>query len=167
MTFVKRHGLTHTTEHRLWVGIRMRCNSPYRADYYRYGGRGIRVCERWDTFENFLADLSYRPGPEYTIERINNDGNYEPSNCKWILRAEQNKNRCNVYTAEEDQRIREAVALGYNFTQAAEYVGKSKSSVMMRAYRLGLKSGQPAKRPYATRRRNSELSRPQQLSPEK
>jgi hypothetical protein len=58
-----------------------------------YGARGIKVCEQWHEFENFLADMGRRPGPGYSIERINNDGNYEPSNCKWIPIGEQQKNQ--------------------------------------------------------------------------
>jgi hypothetical protein len=72
--------------------MRKRCSNPNDARFKHYGGRGIRVCERWDSFERFFADMGPRP-PGYSIERINNDGNYEPGNCKWLPKTEQAKNR--------------------------------------------------------------------------
>lgn len=137
----RRHGLSDNPEHRTWTRIRERCNNPSHGDYARYGGRGIRVCERWDVFENFLADMGPRNG--LTIERINNNGNYEPGNCKWATQLEQSRNKRNTYTAEQDQKIREAISRGFNFTQMAAFVGKPRGSVSARAYRLGLGSGVP------------------------
>lgn len=138
----RTHGLTETAEYKIWGGMRHRCVNPKRPCYARYGARGIKVCERWNSFENFLADMGPKPmGGRYTIERIDNDGDYEPSNCRWATQAEQNRNRIKNYTAEEDQKLRDALSGGMNFTQAAIYVGKSRGSVTARAARLGLKSG--------------------------
>jgi hypothetical protein len=73
--------------------MRNRCNNPNCAQYADYGGRGITVCDRWDSFELFLQDMGERPGLDLSIEREDNDGNYEPSNCYWATRIQQRANR--------------------------------------------------------------------------
>lgn len=86
------HGLADSPEYRIWSAMKKRCSSPRDAGWKNYGGRGISVCESWIKFENFFSDMGHRP-PGLMLERINNDGNYEPSNCKWATRSEQMKNR--------------------------------------------------------------------------
>ena len=76
----------------IWRGLVRRCSDPSRKDWHYYGGRGIKVCERWGSFENFLADMGKRPD-DLCIERVNNNGNYEPSNCTWASHIEQARNR--------------------------------------------------------------------------
>ncbi len=82
------------SEYRIWAQMINRCRDKRRM---RYGGRGILVCERWaSSFESFLADVGPRPGPEFSIDRINNDGNYEPGNIRWATDKIQSSNSCNV-----------------------------------------------------------------------
>ena len=87
------HGWSETPEHNAWMHIIARCTNPNNAGYYKYGARGISVCARWrEKFQNFLDDMGPRPEGKTSIDRINNDGNYEPGNCRWSTPAEQAKN---------------------------------------------------------------------------
>jgi hypothetical protein len=88
-----RHGMRDSPEYRVWQGMVARCINPRVSGFKYYGGRGITVCERWrDSFLNFLADMGTRP-EGLTLDRINNDGNYEPGNCRWASWSVQNANK--------------------------------------------------------------------------
>lgn len=87
------HGKTGTPEHRIWAHMRQRCDNPSDHAYENYGGRGITVCRRWNDFENFLADMGERPNNNYSIERKDVNGNYEPANCVWDTPVEQARNQ--------------------------------------------------------------------------
>jgi hypothetical protein len=88
----RTHGLSDSRVYRIWKAMKCRCFNPQALKYPDYGGRGITVCERWLRFENFYADMG-EPPPGMSLDRIDNDGNYEPSNCRWATSEQQAANR--------------------------------------------------------------------------
>ena len=88
----KTHGLSGTPEYKAWFGMISRCTNKNNARYYQYGGRGISVCKRWMSPANFIKDMGKKPDG-LSLDRENNEGNYDPDNCRWATIYEQNNNR--------------------------------------------------------------------------
>lgn len=113
----RTHGASKTREYRIWLSMKERCDKPSNDHYHRYGGRGITVCERWRAnVESFLADMGPRPSRAHSVERLDNDGNYEPGNCVWATNTVQSRNRSNNrYVTFQGRRMAAS--------EAAEIVG--------------------------------------------
>lgn len=119
---VKKHGMTGTPEHRIWAGMRKRCFTQSYKEYHLYGGRGITICERWAEFENFFADMGLRPSTSHSLDRIDSDGNYEPSNCRWATDREQSNNTSrNVWVSFNGSR--------YSVAQLSRATGVSQYTI--------------------------------------
>ena len=119
-----RHPLYST-----WSNMKGRCYNPNRPVYKYYGGRGIKVCDRWkNSFKLFLKDMGERP-EGCTLDRINNDGNYEPTNCKWSTTVEQNKNRrpCKYSHLKDEWEVQRS--LGFSYREIAKVYGCSCETV--------------------------------------
>ncbi len=90
----RTHGDQESPEYRAWVAMRNRCNNPNHQMWRLYGGSGVKVCKRWNKYENFLADMGRKPSPKHSLDRYPNCyGDYKPSNCRWATLNEQNGNR--------------------------------------------------------------------------
>lgn len=128
------HGMSYEPEYSAWASMLTRCNNPRRPQYQSYGGRGISVCERWSKFENFLADVGQRPSASHSLDRINNDGNYEPGNVRWATVEEQQNNRTVSALIEHNGQRR-------TLTQWARELGLGVSTIHCR-----LKRGWPVEK---------------------
>jgi len=133
----KVHGRWGTSENNIWKAMRKRCFRVKDPAYPRYGGRGITCCERWNTFENFLADMGPRP-PGKSLERRDNDKGYSPDNCYWATPLEQARNRSTVWTARELQILRDEAARGRYLPDLASLLGRTPAAVSGAASREGI-----------------------------
>jgi hypothetical protein len=118
-----------TKEYEAWLRMNARCTNQNSKDYKNYGGRGITVCERWKIFQNFFTDMGPRPNG-YSLDRINNNGNYEPSNCRWATREQQNSNK-------RSNRNFTINGITGNMTQLAHHFGLTQRTVWARIDHLG------------------------------
>lgn len=105
----------------IWGNMKQRCRNPKNTNFKHYGARGIKICERWNVFKNFAMDMGDRPEGA-TIERINNDGDYSPDNCRWASRPEQSNNRrpCIFVSVNGESK---------NLTQLAKEIGGNRSLI--------------------------------------
>jgi len=140
------HGMTGTKIYKVWRRLRQRCNNPKESRYHRYGGRGIKVCERWEKFENFYEDMGDVPDGR-TIDRIDNDGDYEPSNCRWATSKEQARNRVSnrLMTYKGETKI---------LTEWAEIFGISSHTLRGRVVELGWSDEEALTRPVGKYKRD-------------
>lgn len=121
-----KHGMTGTPEYQAWRSMYQRCTNPNNPQYNLYGGRGIKVCNRWrESFDNFYADMGPRPGGEYSIDRVDANGDYEPGNCRWATPAQQSNNK-------RDNRVIEFDGESHTLTEWATIAGLSKSGLRWR-----------------------------------
>jgi hypothetical protein len=115
-----------TPEYGVWAGMRQRCTDTKSKSYKNYGGRGIKVCDRWQDFANFYTDMKARPTPQHTLERKNNEGDYCPENCEWALRKKQCRNRRNTlsitYNGETKPLAQWSEELGMKYATLKERV---------------------------------------------
>src|SRR6516162_3218907 len=93
MAWPLKHGMRGSKEYSSWKHMKGRCQNQRHRFYQNYGGRGIKVCDRWQKFEAFFADMGFAPTPEHELDRIDNDGYYEPGNVRWATRRENSLNR--------------------------------------------------------------------------
>lgn len=119
--------MTGSSEHAIWKQMRQRCQNPNHPYFSLYGGRGIKVCDRWQIFENFLADMGPRP-PGASVDRINNDGPYSPKNCRWTTWEVQANNRRSVPKYRFDDEL-------LSIAEIAERVGVNRQTIHSRLRR--------------------------------
>jgi len=125
------HGMSKTRTFKIWREMKARCNNPNSTNYSKYGGRGIKVCERWNnSFEAFLEDMGEPPTKEHSLDRIDNNRDYEPSNCRWATAKEQARNRRNNVTFEFQGKER-------TLAEIAEIVGVKYSLLNSRVMDYG------------------------------
>ena len=124
-----KHGYSNTPEYWSWKGMMRRCSDKKYKDFHNYGGRGIRVCKRWLEIENFIADMGVRPVGT-SLDRINNNGHYTPSNCRWATKQEQRQNSRTSKLRPRDVRyIRTLLARGVPAPRIGEMFKVSEKNV--------------------------------------
>lgn len=120
-----KHGQARTVVYRIWTNIKYRCYKKGSQSYHKYGARGIIVCDRWlNSFENFIKDMGPRPSNKHSIERLDNNGNYEPTNCKWATTKEQQNNTSRSRRIEYNGVIKTLSQWGGVYGMQAQVIGK-------------------------------------------
>lgn len=151
----RSHNMSGTPQYRVWRTMWTRCANPNSKSYEHYGARGIKVCERWQSFENFYADMGDKPSPLHSLERIKNDEGYSPENCKWATKAEQVANKRN-------NRHLTVEGVTLTITEWARRVGCTQVALANRIDEQGMTPEQAVKTPIPARP-NSKLTDEQAL----
>lgn len=143
------HGMSGSAEYQIWASMLKRCRNPKCTVFRYYGGRGIRVCDRWLDFANFIADMGPRPTPQHSIDRIDGDQGYSPDNCRWATKMEQSVNTrsCKQITFRGVRMSR---------TQIAMLLGMNPACLRGRIQRWGIDA--------AIRRSDAEYTRRQEAA---
>lgn len=128
----RTHGMTNTPEYKTWDSMKERCNNPNSSQYLNYGGRGIRVCDSWyNSFEAFYRDMGPRPSDKHSIDRRDNDGHYDPGNCRWaLMEVQANNKRNNVNYEFNGSRM--------SLSKIARETGIPQQTLYSRINRMGL-----------------------------
>jgi hypothetical protein len=128
---ITKHGGHGTPEYIAWQGMLDRCHNPKNKRYHRYGMRGIGVCDRWrHSFDNFLADMGKKPSAFHSIDRVENDGNYHPNNCRWATKSEQANNT-------STNRVLDICGQKLSVSDAARAMGVDRNSLWKKVRRRG------------------------------
>jgi AraC-like DNA-binding protein len=130
----------YPSEYHAWRMMRYRCTNPKSPDWDYYGGRGIKVCERWNSYENFLADMGKKPSPGLKLERLDNDRGYSKDNCAWETHQHQMKNRRRF--GGICAKITELLCLPLNIKEICGIVGVSPQTYRDRVMRVGMNPAQ-------------------------
>jgi len=125
---VGKSGENERGTYSVWLAMKSRCNNPKNKRYHDYGGRGIKVCSQWESFESFISCMGFRPTNHHQIDRIDNNGDYTPENCRWVTRKENSRNKRNnkILTVNGESKC---------LSEWAEQVGISQDTIGMRISR--------------------------------
>ena len=145
------HGLSKTPEYFIWNTMRGRCENPSNKQWNEYGGRGIAVCKRWEKFVNFHEDMGKRPSSKHSIDRIDNNGNYEPGNCRWASKKQQARNT-------RSQRSVSAFGISRCLAEWEESTGIKSDTIAARIDRLGWSAEKALTKPLQYRPKNKKIS---------
>lgn len=119
------HGMARTAEYKTWIHIKSRCLNPHNTRFHDYGGRGIKICDRWLSFDSFYEDMGNIPSHKHSIERVDNDGDYKPENCRWATNEEQANNR-------RTSRLIEFNGRTLSISQWAIHIGVHRATIQSR-----------------------------------